>query len=58
LMGFLSGHSMFIEGFFARLMYRSLYKMHEKAVYGSGKLLSNTLARLLMRYGEPAVKLH
>jgi NADH dehydrogenase len=58
LMGFLTGHSLFIEGFFARLMYRSLYKMHEKAVYGSGKLLSNTLARLLMRYGEPAVKLH
>jgi NADH dehydrogenase len=58
LMGFLSGRSLFIEGYFARLMYRSLYKMHEKAVYGSGKLLSNTLARLLVRYGEPTVKLH
>lgn len=58
LMGFLSGRSLFIEGFFARLMYRSLYKMHERSVYGSGKLLSSTLARLLVRYGEPAVKLH
>jgi NADH:ubiquinone reductase (H+-translocating) len=57
-MGFLSGRSLFIEGLFARLMYRSLYKMHEKAVYGSGRLLSSTLARMLVRYGEPVVKLH
>jgi NADH:ubiquinone reductase (H+-translocating) len=58
LMGFLHTRSLFIEGFFARMMYRSLYKMHEKAVYGSGRLVSTTLARLLTRYGVPAVKLH
>ena len=29
MMGFLAGRSLFIEGYFARLMYRSLYKMHE-----------------------------
>jgi NADH dehydrogenase len=58
LMGFLHTRSLFIEGFFARMMYRSLYKMHEKAVYGSGRLVSNTLARLLTRYGVPTVKLH
>jgi NADH:ubiquinone reductase (H+-translocating) len=58
LMGLLGGRGLFIEGFFARLMYRALYKMHEKAIYGTGKLLSDTLARLLVRYGEPVVKLH
>ena len=34
LMGFLVGKSMFIEGYFARLMYRSLYKMHQSALHG------------------------
>ena len=34
LMGFLVGKSMFIEGLFARLMYRSLYKMHQSALHG------------------------
>ena len=34
LMGFLVGSSMFIEGYFARLMYRSLYKMHQIALHG------------------------
>ena len=35
LMGFLAGKSMMIEGFFARMMYRSLYKMHERALHGT-----------------------
>ena len=34
-MGFVVGKSMLIEGYFARLMYRSLYKMHERALHGT-----------------------
>src|SRR5208282_221978 len=34
LMGFLVGRSFFIEGYFARLMYRSLYQMHQYALHG------------------------
>jgi len=34
LMGFLLGRSIFIEGLFARLMYRSLRFMHERALGG------------------------
>jgi len=58
LMGFLSGRSMMIEGWFARLMYRSLYKMHERALHGSVKTALGTLARTLTRRTEPRVKLH
>ena len=58
LMGFLSGRSMMIEGLFARLMYRSLYKMHQRALHGAGKTALGTLARMLTRRTEPRVKLH
>ncbi|WP_207538436.1 NAD(P)/FAD-dependent oxidoreductase [Sabulicella rubraurantiaca] len=58
LMGFLSGKSMMIEGWFARLMYRSLYKMHERALHGTAKTALSTLARTLTRRTEPRVKLH
>ena len=34
LMGLLLGKGLFIEGALARLMYRSLYKMHETALHG------------------------
>ncbi len=58
LMGFLVGKSMFIEGYFARIMYRSLYKMHEYALHGSGRLFMSMLARGLSRSADPKVKLH
>jgi NADH dehydrogenase len=58
LMGFLVGKSMFIEGYFARIMYRSLYKMHEYALHGGRRLLMGTLARGLSRRSDPKVKLH
>ena len=45
LMGFITGKSLFIEGYFARLMYRSLYKMHELALHGTGKMVVGALAR-------------
>ena len=57
-MGFVVGKSMFIEGYFARLMYRSLYKMHEPALHGIAKVLWSTLARPDPRRTEPHVKLH
>jgi NADH:ubiquinone reductase (H+-translocating) len=58
LMGFLTGRDMLIEGFVARLMYRSLYKMHEVALHGPLTVGLDTIARLLTRRTEPHVKLH
>lgn len=58
LMGFVSGRSMMIEGLFAKLMYRSLYKMHEMALHGVTKVALDTLSRTLTRRTEPHVKLH
>jgi NADH dehydrogenase len=58
LMGLLVGRSFFIEGYFARLVYRSLYKMHEMALHGVLKVVLETLARSITRRTEPAVKLH
>lgn len=58
LMGFLAGRSMWVEGLFARLMYRSLYKMHERALHGTVKTALGSLARSLSRRTEPRVKLH
>jgi NADH dehydrogenase len=58
LMGFIVGRSFFVEGLFARLMYRSLYKMHEMALHGPGKVILDTLSRVITRSTEPVVKLH
>lgn len=58
LMGFIEGKSIRIEGWFAKIMYRSLYKMHEIALYGWIKVILDTLSRMLTRRTEPQVKLH
>jgi NADH dehydrogenase len=58
LMGFLTGRQMMVEGLFARLMYKSLYKMHEVALHGPWTVGLDTIARLLTRRTEPHVKLH
>jgi NADH dehydrogenase len=58
LMGVLVGRSLFVEGYFARLMYRSLYKMHEAALYGVWNTLLASLGRSLGRRSTPMVKLH
>jgi NADH dehydrogenase len=58
LMGSVSGGSMFIEGMFASLMYRSLYKMHQVALHGFFSVALGTLGRLLSRRTEAQVKLH
>jgi NADH dehydrogenase len=58
LMGKLVGGNLFIEGLFAGLMYKSLYKMHQLALHGVTKVALDTLARLITRRTEPHVKLH
>jgi NADH:ubiquinone reductase (H+-translocating) len=58
LMGFLRGKSFLIEGTFARLMYQSLYKMHQQALHGTAKVVLDTIARTLTRRTDPRVKLH
>jgi NADH:ubiquinone reductase (H+-translocating) len=58
MMGGLMGGSLMIEGFMARVMYLSLYKMHEVALHGFAKVGLDTLARLITRRTEPHVKLH
>jgi NADH dehydrogenase len=58
LMGFLLGRGMFIEGLFARLMYRSLYKMHEAALHGGSSVLWRTITRTISQRPTPTVKLH
>jgi len=58
LMGFLVGKNFFIEGYFARLMYRSLYKMHEAALHGLANVILGTIGRTFGRHNAPVVKLH
>ncbi len=58
LMGFISGKSLRVEGWFARLMYLSLYKLHLLALHGVLGVLLDSAARFLKRGTEPQVKLH
>ena len=58
LMGTLTGPNLWLEGWFARMMYLSLYKMHELALHGIWKVTLDTAARLITRRTEPHVKLH
>jgi NADH dehydrogenase len=58
LMGSITRGSLMVEGYFARLMYLSLYKAHEYALHGFAKMALDTLARLITRRTEPHIKLH
>ena len=58
LMGSLVGRGMFIEGLFARAMYRSLYKMHEAALHGGSTVLWRSLMSSVSERPTPSVKLH
>ena len=58
LMGFLVGRSMFVEGLFARLMYRSLYKMHEAALHGASSVFWRSALGAIAQRPAPPVKLH
>jgi NADH dehydrogenase len=58
LMGLLSGRSIFVEGLFAGIMYRSLRVQHERALGGAGYAVLKLLVRALSRRTGPQVKLH
>ena len=58
MMGFLIGRSFFVEGLFARIMYRSLYALHQRALHGNARALAGWLSRSLSRRAGPMVKLH
>jgi NADH:quinone reductase (non-electrogenic) len=58
LMGFVTGRSIFVEGVFAQLMYRSLRFLHERALSGTPRALLNILLRALAHRTGPQVKLH
>ena len=50
--------NMFIEGMMARIMYKSLYKMHEHALHGVVRTALHVVARGVAGRGAPRVKLH
>ena len=58
MMGFLIGRSFLVEGLFARIMYRSLYALHQRALHGNARALAGWLSRSLSRRAGPMVKLH
>jgi NADH dehydrogenase len=58
LMGGRSGPSIRVHGAFARLMYRSLYRMHLTAVHGPVKTALDAFTALITHSTEPRVKLH
>lgn len=58
LMGNLSKNSMFIEGKIARLMYLSLYRMHQMAIHGLGRTFALVIAERLLKVVRPRMKLH
>lgn len=57
LMGNLMGDVTF-EGWLARIAYRSLYRMHQRAVYGAPRTLLIMLADWFRRGVGPQLKLH
>lgn len=58
MMGGVIGKNLMIEGYFAKLMYLSLYKLHELTIHGFLKTTLYTLARMLTKQANPTVKLH
>ena len=58
LMGNLIGGSMLVQGLIARAMYASLYKRHQRALFGTGAVVLDTIGRFLRGRVEPRVKLH
>lgn len=58
MMGGLTGRNFMVEGAFARLVYLSLYKMHELTLHGPTKVALETLSRRFARRTRPLVKLH
>ncbi|MES9930171.1 MAG: FAD-dependent oxidoreductase, partial [Candidatus Thiodiazotropha sp. 6PDIVS] len=57
LMGAITG-SVRVSGWIARWVYLSLYKMHQLTLFGWWRTVLTTLARMLRRSIDPAIKLH
>lgn len=58
MMGSLSKGSLKVEGFMARIMYLSLYKMHQVALFGPFRVAMLTLSHIFRRSVHPNIKLH
>lgn len=58
LMGNLKGGNLFIEGWLARTMYISLYRLHQAALYGWPRTLILLAAGRFNRLVRPKMKLH
>jgi len=58
LMGNLTSNSMFIEGKIAKLVYISLYRMHQRAIHGTFRTIALWFAEKIMRVVRPRMKLH
>ena len=58
MMGRPIGSGLMTKGRFARMMYLSLYNMHEDALHGFTKAVMDTLARRIVRRNALHVKLH
>ena len=58
LMGLPFGRSIFVEGLIARMMYRSLRIMHERALNGTPRAVLSLVARALGHRTGTQVKLH
>ena len=58
LMGNMTKGSMFIEGRLARIVYISLYRMHQMVIFGKAKTLLIMLVNKLNKRLRPNLKLH
>ncbi len=58
LMGNLKTGNLFIEGWLARMMYISLYRLHQAALYGWPRTLMLLIAGRFNRLVRPRMKLH
>lgn len=57
LMGNLTG-SVMVEGLFARMVYLSLYKLHQLALFGFYRTMMLSIAHALRSTVDPEIKLH
>ena len=57
LMGNLTG-SVMVEGFFARMVYLSLYKLHQLALFGFYRTMMLSITHLFRATVNPEIKLH
>lgn len=58
LMGSLKGGNFFIEGWLARMMYISLYRLHQATLYGWPRTIMLLIAGRFNRLVRPRLKLH